>query len=168
MNIGKSFNSGLVKKNNPQFISDDLVEALTEIGSFFMPLGLVVVATEYVEDRRTSVPLQGNVLLVEICRQQIFEYKNRLSIKLGGMIVEGFSKPRHFSFQLSHSYPEAKVFPGRDNIQTFELSEFLRLEYPEIPLVATDATFSLDFLDFNETDDPKVCINGRGSLRIGT
>ncbi len=168
MNIGKSFDAGLAKKKKPQFISDDLVEALTETGSFFMPQGLVVVATEYVEDKRTSIPLQGNVVLVEISRQKIFEYKNRLSIKLSGKIIEGFSKPREFTFHLSHSYPEAKVFPGRDNIQTFELSEFLRLEYPEIPLVATDATFCLDFLDFNENDDPEVCINGRGSLRIGS
>ncbi len=167
MNIGTNFDSGMAISKKSQLISDDLIEALTEIGSFFMPQGLVVLPTEYVDDNCTSAPLQGNVLLVEICRQQILEYNNRLSIRLSGIIIEGFSKPREFTFSLSHSHLKAKVFAGRDTIQTFELSEFLRLEYPEIPLVLTDTTFSLDFLDFNGNAEPAGSVDGKGSLRIG-
>jgi hypothetical protein len=150
-----------------QLITDDLVESLTETASFFMPQGVVAAPVEYVGDSRTSLSLQGNVLLVEICTQQIFECENRLSIRLSGLIIEGFATPREFSFFLSHSYPQAKVFPGRDNLQTFELSEFLRLEYPEIPLVLTDTLFSLHFLDFNTSDEPTILFNGGGCLLLG-
>lgn len=150
-----------------QLITDDLVESLTEIGSFFMPQAVVVSPVGYVEDSRTSLALKGNVLLVEICSQQIFECQDRLSIRLSGLIIEGFAKPRAFSFFLSHSYPQAKVFTGRDNLQTFELSEFLRLEYPDIPLVLTDTVFSLQFLDYSSGDEPIESLNGGGCLLLG-
>lgn len=150
-----------------QLITDDLVESLTEISSFFMPKGLVVAPVEYVDDNRRSISLQGNVLLAEIASQQIFECQDRLSIRLSGFIIEGFERPREFSFYLSHSYMDAKVFRGRDTLQTFELSEFLRLEYPPIPLVLTDTLFSLHFLDFSSSEDPRAVFNGGGCLLLG-
>ena len=167
MNIGSTFDSGVTAGMQSQLITDDLVESLTEIGSFFMPQGVVAAPVEYVDDSRNSLALQGNVLLVEICTQQIFECENRLSIRLSGLIIEGFATPREFSFFLSHSYLQAKVFPGRDNLQTFELSEFLRLEYPEIPLVLTDTLFSLHFLNFSTSDEPTTLFNGGGCLLLG-
>ncbi len=150
-----------------QLITDDLVEGLTEIGSFFMPGGVVPTPVDYVDDSRNSQPLQGNVLLVEVASQQILECEERLSIRLSGAIIEGFTKPREFSFFLSHSYAGAKIFRGRDNLQTFELSEFLRLEYPEIPLVLTDTLFSLQFLDFSGGVEPTASFNGGGCLILG-
>lgn len=150
-----------------QLISDDFVEALTEIASFFMPDGMVALPVDYVDDIRTSRPLQENVLLAEIATQQIIECENRLSIRLNGIIIEGFKKPREFSFFLSHGYRLAEVFTGRDNLQTFELSEFLRLEYPRIPLVLSDIVFGLKFFDFRADDDPPAIFNGGGCLLIG-
>lgn len=167
MDIGSTFDPGVAMGRQSQLISDDLVEGLTEICSFFMPQGVVAVPVDLVDDSRNRLALQGNVLLVEISTQQIFECQDRLSIRLSGMIIEGFAKPREFSFFLSHSNPQAKVFPGRDNLQTFELSEFLRLEYPEIPLVLTDTLFSLHFLNFNTSDEPAVLFNGGGCLLLG-
>lgn|GEM_PF-1408000 len=167
LDIGSTFDFTVRAGMQSQLISDDFVEALTEIGSFFMPGGVVATPVEYVDDTRSSLPLQGNVLLAEIATQQILECANRLSIRLSGMIIEGFEKPREFSFFLSHSYKQAKVFSGRDNLQTFELSEFLRLEYPDIPLVLTDTLFSLNFLNFSTGDDPSTQYNGGGCLLLG-
>jgi hypothetical protein len=167
LEIGSTFDPRVTASRQSQVITDDLVEALTEIGSFFMPQGVVAAPVEYVDDSRSSLALQGNVLLVEICTQQIFECENRLSIRLSGLIIEGFAKPREFSFFLSHSNRQAKVFPGRDNLQTFELSEFLRLEYPEIPLILTDTLFGLQFLDFSTGDEPTALFNGGGCLILG-
>jgi len=167
LNIGSIFDSAVRTGVQSQLISDDFVEALTEIGSFFMPSGVVATPVEYVDDSRSSLPLHGNVLLAEISTQQILECGDRLSIRLSGMIIEGFRKPREFSFFLSHSYQQARVFSGRDTLQTFELSEFLRLEYPEIPLVLTDTLFSLNFLDFNQDSEPSVFYNGGGCLLLG-
>lgn len=150
-----------------QLITDDLVESLTEIGSFFMPRGVVAAPIEYVDDSRRSLALKGNVLLAEICTQQIFECQDRLSIRLSGFIIEGFTRPREFNFFLSHSYPQAKVFRGRDTLQTFYLSEFLRLEYPDIPLVLTDTLFGLHFLDFSDGSEPVATFNGGGCLSLG-
>ena len=132
-----------------------------------MPRGVVAVPVNYVDDSRTSLALHGNVLLAEIATQQIFGCENRLSMRLSGMILEGFKNPLEFTFFISHSYPRAKVFAGRDNLQTFELSEFLRLEYPDIPLVLTSTVFSLNFLDFSINDDPEALINGGGCLLLG-
>ena len=68
----------------------------------------------------------------------------------------------------SVSYAEAKVFPGRNNLQTFELSEYLRLEYPPIQLVLTDTLFSLTFIDFKHDDiAPQSIFNGSGCLVFG-
>ncbi len=150
-----------------QLITDDLVESLTEIGSFFMPQGVVAAPVEYVDDSRRSLALQGNVLLAEICTQQVFECQDRLSVHLSGFIIEGFSRPREFNFFLSHSHLQAKVFRGRDTLQTFHLSEFLRLEYPDIPLVLTDTLFSLHFLDLSDGGEPVVTFNGGGCLSLG-
>lgn len=132
-----------------------------------MPQGMVASPVDYVNDNRKSAPLNSNILLAEISTQQIFECGDRLSIRLSGSIIEGFARPRDFSFFLSHSNLKAKVFHGRDNLQTFELSEFLRLEYPEIPLVLTDAIFSLHFLDFSKGEEPAILYNGGGCLLLG-
>ncbi len=167
MNLESPFDSAVRKDMQSQQISDDFIEALTEIASFYMPDGMVVLPVDYVDDVRTSKPLQGNILLAEIATQQIFECENRLSIRLNGVIVEGYKKPRKFSFFLSHSYRSAKVFTGRNNLQIFELSEFLRLEYPQIPLVLTDISFGLNFFDFSGSNDPPAFFNGGGCLLIG-
>lgn len=167
MNIELTYEPGATMEVQAQLITDDLVEGLTEIGSFFMPGGVVPSPVDYVDDRRNSLSLQSNVLLVEIASQQIFECEERLFIRLSGVIIEGFARPREFSFFLSHTYARAKVFPGRNNLQTFELSEFLRLEYPEIPLVLTDTLFSLHFLDFSTGEDPRAMFNGGGCLILG-
>ena len=167
MKIESIYDSGVITGRQSQLITDDLVESLTEISSFFMPQGVVAAPVDYVNDSRKSFPLNSNILLVEICTQQIFECANRLSIRLSGVIIEGFARPREFSFFLSHSNPRAKVFVGRDNLQTFELSEFLRLEYPEIPLVLTDSIFSLHFLDFSTSGEPVTVFNGGGCLLFG-
>ena len=167
MNIGSTYDPGITMGQQSQLITDDLVESLTEISSFFMPKGVVAAPVDYVDDYRKSLALDSNVVLVEIVTQQIFECKSRLSIRLSGMIIEGFANPREFSFFLSHSYPRAKIFPGRDHLQTFELSEFLRLEYPEIPLVLTDSIFSLHFLDLSVADEPSSLFNGGGCLILG-
>jgi len=159
--------SSVTTGRQAQLMTDDFVESLTEISSFFMPQGVVAAPVEYVDDFKKSLVLDSNVILAEIATQQIFECENRLSIQLNGMIIEGFSKPREFSFFLSHSYSRAKVFPGRDNIQTFYLSEFLRLEYPEIPLILTDTVFSLHFLDFSTDDEYVSLLNGGGCLILG-
>ena len=88
MNIGSIFDSAVRTGVQSQLISDDFVEALTEIGSFFMPSGVVATPVEYVDDSRSSLPLHGNVLLAEISTQQILECGDRLSIRLSGMIIE--------------------------------------------------------------------------------
>jgi hypothetical protein len=167
LNFGSTFDPRVTAGRQAQLITDDLVEALTEIGSFFMPHGVVAIPVEYVGDNRNSLLLKDNILAVEISTQQIFECENRLSIRLSGLIIEGFAKPRKFSFYLSHSFTPAKVFPGRDNLQTFGLAEFLRLEYPKIPLVLTDTLFGLHFLDFSTSDEPTVSFNGGGCLLLG-
>ncbi len=151
----------------PQLIADDLVQSLVDIGSFFMPSGLVVTPMDYVNDWRKAVAMQSNIILAEIASQQILECEDRFSITFTGLIVQGFKKPREFKFFISHSYPGAKVFPGRDTLQTFGLSEFLRLEYPEIPLVITDTLFSLHFTDYTTNDEPRSFLNGGGCLLFG-
>ncbi len=138
-----------------------------EIGSFFMPQGIVATPVDYVNDCKKCSKLQGNVLLAEISSQQILECDNLLSIRLSGRILEGFTRPREFSLFISHSNPHARVFSGRDNLQIFELSEFLRLEYPDIPLVLTNSLFSLHFLDFTGDDEPETVINGGGCFLFG-
>lgn len=150
-----------------QLISDDLVQGLTEIASFFMPRGMVVSPVEYADDSQHVLKVQGNVLLIEVSSQQIVECGNRLSIRLNGLIREGFARPREFNFFLSHSYQKAKVFGRRDHLQTFELSEFLRLEYPNIPLTLSDSLFGLHFLDFSDSDSPTALLNGEGCLLLG-
>jgi hypothetical protein len=167
LEIEPTFDTRAMTGMQSQLITDDLVESLTEIGSFFMPKGMVVAPIDYVNDNRRSLALQGSELLVEISSQQIFECQDRLSIRLSGAIIEGFERPREFSFFLSHSYVDAKVFRGRDTLQTFELSEFLRLKYPPIPLVLTDTLFSLHFLDFSNGDEPNAIFNGGGCLLLG-
>ena len=132
-----------------------------------MPQGIVATPVDYVNDCKKCAKLQGNVLLAEISSQQILECDNLLSIRLSGQILEGFARPREFSFFISHSNLRARVFSGRDNLQIFELSEFLRLEYPEIPLVLTNSLFSLNFLDFTGDDEPKTLINGGGCFLLG-
>jgi hypothetical protein len=162
-----TYDPGITTGRQSQLITDDLVESLTEISSFFMPDGIVASPVDYVNDSRKSLPLDSNVVLVEIATQQIVECKNQLSIQLKGKIIEGFLKPREFSYFLSHSYPRAKIFPGHDHLQTFELSEFLRLEYPEIPLVLSDTIFSLNFLNLDVADEPSLQFNGGGCLILG-
>lgn len=167
MNTGSFFDPGVVAGRQSQLITDDFVESLVEIGSFFMPPTIVVTPVDYVNDRRKATALQSNILLAEICSQQILECENRLSLCLCGLIVEGFKTPRDFTFFISHSYSRAKVFPRRNNLQTFELSEFLRLEYPEISLVLTDTLFSLHFADYTPNNGPISFLNGDGYLLFG-
>ena len=151
-----------------QVITDDLVESLLEISSFFMPQGVVVAPVEYVNDVRKSVQLDSHILLAEIASQQILESGSNLSIKLSGTILEGFKKPMPFSFFISHTYKDAKIFRGRNNLQTFELSEYLRLEYPPILLTLTDTLFSLNFIDFKHDEvAPQSIYNGSGCLIFG-
>lgn len=167
MKTGSIFDPGAVAGRQSQLITDDFVESLVEIGSFFMPPAIIATPVDYVNDWRKATPLQTNILLAEICSQQILECEERLSLTLSGLIVEGFKKPREFTFFLTHSYPQAKVFPDRNNLQTFELSEFLRLEYPEISLVLTDTQFSLHFADYTTSKGPKSFLNGDGYLLFG-
>lgn len=167
MDLGSTCNCGITPGRQSQVITDDLAESLLEIGSFFMPQGIVATAVDYVNDCNKCAKLQSNILLAEICTQQIIECDNLLSIRLSGRILEGFATPRYFSFFISHSYQHARVFSGRNTLQTFELSEFLRLEYPDISLVLTNTLFSLHFLDFTSGDKPKTVINGSGCLLLG-
>lgn len=168
MDTESTWETGITANQQSQVITDDFVESLTEIGSFFMPKGVVAAPVEYVNDLRKAVLLESSTLLAEISSQQIFECGNKLSIRLVGTIVEGFAKPLEFSFFLSHTYPAAKVFKGRNYLQTFELSEFLRLEYPPIQLVLTDTLFSLHFLDFEKNEvEPQTLFNGGGCLLFG-
>lgn len=168
MNTESTRENGVFANQQSQVITDDFVESLLEISSFFMPQGVVAAPVEYVNDIRKAAPLETNVLLAEIATQQILECGNNLSIKLAGTIIEGFAKPLVFGFFISHTYPEAKVFRGRNNLQTFELSEFLRLEYPPIQLILTDTLFSLTFIDFKHDDiAPQSIFNGSGCLVFG-
>lgn len=167
MKIESTYELNATTSAQSQMINDDLVESLTEICSFLMPQGVVAVPVEYVDDYRKSLVLESNIILAEIMTQQIFECNERLSIRLSGLIIEGFANPRKFSFLLSHSNLRAKIFLGRDHMQTFGLSEFLRLEYPEIPLVLSDTIFGLNFLDFSTDDEPVSSFNGSGCLLIG-
>lgn len=167
MNKGSLSNPGAAAGRQPQLITDDFVEALTEIGSFFMPPGIIVTPLAYVNDLSQVMTLQTNILLAEIYSQQILECEDRLSISLRGLIVEGFKKPRDFIFFISHSYLRAKVFPDRNTLQTFALSEFLRLEYPEISLVITNTLFNLHFTDHSKANRPNSFFNGDGYLLFG-
>ncbi len=168
LNTESTWEPGAYASQQSQVITDDFVESLLEIGSFFQPQGVVASPVEYVNDIRKAVPLETNVLLAEIGTQQILECGENLSIKLSGTILEGFAKPLEFSFFLSHTYGDAKVFRGRNNLQTFELSEYLRLEYPPIQLILTDTLFSLNFIDFKNDDiAPQSIFNGGGCLVFG-
>ena len=168
MNTKSTSETDAYAPQQSQVITDDFVESLLEIGSFFMPQGVVVAPVEYVNDVRKAAALESNVLLAEIASQQILECGNRLSIKLSGTILEGFSNPLEFSFFISHTYKEAKVFRGCNNLQTFELSEYLRLEYPPIQLILTDTLFSLNFIDFKHDElAPQSIFNGGGCLIFG-
>lgn len=168
MNTESICETGIYANQQSQVITDDFVESLVEIGSFFMPEGVVAVPVEYVNDARKAVPLKSNVLLAEITTQQILECGNNYLIKLSGIIQEGFAQPLAFSFLLSHTFPEAKIFKGRNNLQTFALSEFLRLEYPPIQLILTDTLFSLNFIDFKYDEaEPQPIVNGSGCLLFG-
>ncbi len=167
MKIESTYELNTIAGAQAQLINDDFVESLTEICSFLMPQGVVAVPVEYVDDYRKSLVLESNIVLAEIMTQQIFECNDKLSIRLSGVFVEGFTHPRTFSFLLSHSNLRAKIFPGRDHMQTFGLSEFLRLEYPEIPLILSDTIFDLNFLDFSRDDEPVSSFNGSGCLLIG-
>lgn len=159
---------GVFPNRQSQVITDDFIESLLDIGSFFMPSGLVAAPVEAVNDIRKAVSLESNVLLAEIATQQILECGNKLTIRLAGSIIEGFAKPLDFNFFISHTFPDAKIFKGRNNLQTFELSEFLRLEYPPIQLILTDTLFSLYFLDFRgDENEPKSTFNGSGCLFFG-
>jgi hypothetical protein len=167
LKIESTYELNAIESTQSQSINDDLVESLTEISSFFMPQGVVAVPVEYVDDFRKSLVLESNIVLAEIMTQQIFECNDKLSIRLSGIVIEGFSNPRKFSFLLSHNNLRAKIFQGRDHMQTFRLSEFLRLEYPEIPLLLSDTIFGLNFLDFSTDDEPVSSFNGSGCLLIG-
>ena len=167
LKIESTYELDVATSTQSQLINDDLVDSLAEISSFFMPQGVVAVPVEYVNDYRKSQVFESNIILAEIMTQQIFECNDRLSFRLSGMIIEGFARPRKFSFLLSHSNLWAKVFTGRDHIQTVRLSEFLRLEYPDIPLIVTDTIFGLNFLDFSKDDEPASLLNGSGCLLIG-
>lgn len=168
MNTESTCEGGILLHRQSQVITDDFVESLVEIGSFFMPGGLVAAPVESVNDIRKAVPLESNVLLAEIATQQILECGQNMTIRLAGSIIEGFAKPLDFNFFLSHTFQDARVFKGRNNFQTFELSEFLRLEYPPIQLILTDTLFSLYFLDFRENEsEPKSMFNGGGCLLFG-
>lgn len=164
MKGGSIADSEVMDERQPQIVTDDLVESLVEVGSFFMPPGILVEPVDYVNDWRKAIPLDSNVITAEIRSQQILECENRLAVKLSGRIVEGMADPQEFSFFLSHTYPPAKVFADRDALQTFRLSEFLRLEYPEIPLVLTDTLFSLYFADYTAEEGPSALFNGGGCL----
>lgn len=96
----------------PQLITDDFVESLTEIGSFFMPPGIIVTPVAYVNDWPAVMALQSNILLAEIYSQQILECEDRLSISLRGVIVEGFKKPRDFMFFSRTAVCGQKSFPA--------------------------------------------------------
>jgi len=167
LNTGSLFDYGAAVGRQPQLITDDFVESLVEISSFFMPPDIIVTPVAYVNDCCKAMALQTNILLAEISSQQILECGDRLSISLSGLIVEGFKKPREFTFVISHSYLRAKIFPGSNNLQTFELSEFLRLEYPEIALVITDTLFSLHFSDHSTNNRLNSFFNGDGYLLFG-
>jgi len=168
LNIESTCGPGTFACQQPQVVTDDFVESLLEIGTFFMPQGVVVSAVEYVNDVRKAVPLETNVLLTEIASQQIIECGNKVSITLSGRIIEGFAKPLKFVFFLSHKYADAKIFRGRNNIQIFELKEYLRLEYPTTKLILTDTLFSLNFIDFKNDDiAPQSVFNGGGCLVFG-
>ena len=167
MNIESPFESGIATGRQSQLMTDDFVESLTEITSFFMPQGVIAAPVEYVDDFRKTLILDTSVVLAEIVSQQIIECEDRLSIRLNGVIIEGFANPREFSFFLSHTNLRAKIFPGRDYSQIVELSEFLRLEYPDISLFLTDTIFSLHFLDFSSDDEPASLFNGGGCLILG-
>lgn len=157
--------TGVIVNQQSQVITDDLVESLTEISTFFIPQEFIVAPVEYVNDVRKSVALESNVLLAEIATQQILECGANLSVRLTGTILEGFATPLAFSFFLSHSYKDAKIFKGRNQLQTFMLSEFLRLEYPPIQLILTDSLFSLHFLNFSLDEmKPDSIVNGGGCL----
>ena len=162
MNTGASCNTGVRVHQHSQVITDDFVESLTEISSFFMPQEFTVIPVEYVNDFRKSVSLESNVMLAEIATQQIMEYGANLSVRLTGTILEGFSKPLAFTFLLSHTLRDAKIFKGRNHLQTFALSEFLRLEYPPLQLVLTDTLFSLHFS--SDKTEQKPIVNGGGCL----
>lgn len=164
LNKGSLFNPGAAAGIQTQLITDDFVESLMEIGSFFMPPGIMVTPAAYVNDWPKVMMLQTNILLAEIYSQQILECEDRLSISLRGAIVEGFTKPRGFIFHISHSYLGAKVFPGRNTLQTFRLSEFLRLEYPEISLVITNSLFNLHVTDQTLSKKTASPFNGDGYL----
>ena len=168
MNTESSCGLGGFVSQQSQVITDDFVESLLEIGSFFMPQGVVVSAVEYVNDVRKATPLTTNVLLAEIASQEILECGDSFSIKLSGTIIEGFVKPLEFSFFLSHKYEDAKIFRGRNHLQIFELKEYLRLEYPPTQLILTDTLFSLNFIDFKNDDiAPQSIFNGAGCLVFG-
>lgn len=168
MNTESTCESGIFPHRQSQVITDDFVESLLEIGSFFMPNGLVAAPFEYANDIRKAVPLESNVLLAEIATQQILECGKNLTVRLAGSIIEGFAKPLDFNFVFSHTFPDAKIFKGRNNLQTFELSEFLRLEYPPIQLILTNTLFSLYFVDFRaDENEPKQIMNGSGCLLFG-
>jgi len=168
LNTESTYEAEVYANQQSQIITDDFVESLLEIGSFFMPQGVVAAPVEYINDVRKAVPLETNILLTEIASQQILECGESLSIKLSGTIIEGFAKPLEFSFFISHTYKDAKVFRGRNNLQTFELAEYLRLEYPPIQLILTDTLFSLNFIDFKNDDiAPQSIFNGGGCLVFG-
>ncbi|MEN8198930.1 MAG: hypothetical protein ABFR63_02540 [Thermodesulfobacteriota bacterium] len=158
---------GATSGHPSQVITDDFVESLTELSSFFMPENIVVNPVEYGNEGRQELPLLSNVLLAEICTQQILQCDNRLFVRFNGWIIEGFAKPREFGFMLFHTFSSAKVFPGGDNFQTIELSEFLRLEYPEIRLELTESLFTLNFQEFSTSAEAQPFSNGGGCLLLG-
>jgi len=157
---------GTVAGNQSQVITDDFVESLTEIATFFMPQNIAVNPVEQADEYRKAIPLKSNVLLAEICSQQILQCDSRLSVRLSGWILEGFAQPREFTYLLFHNLPSAKIFPGRDNFQTFGLSEFLRLEYPEISLELTESLFDLHFVDYSSGSESPSVLNGGGCLLL--
>ncbi len=165
MKAGAVCNDGVCISQHSQIITDDLVESLMEMSSFFMPQGVMVAPVEYVNDMRKALSLKKNVLLAEIASQQILECGRNLSVKLSGSLLEGFARPLDFTFYFSHTYKEAEIFQGRNNLQTFELSEYLRLEYPPIQLFLTDTLFSLNFINFRYDEAaPESIVNGSGCL----
>jgi len=165
---GSMFDPGAAVGGQSQLITDDFVESLMELGSFFMPPTIIATPVDYINDWRKARALQTNIFLAEICSQQILECENRLSVTFSGVILEGFKQPREFTFFFSHNYSRAKIFPDRNTLQTFQLSEFLRFEYPEISLVITDTLFSLQFADFTSSKKgPKSFLNGNGYLLFG-
>ena len=127
MNTKSICENGVFANQQSQVITDDLVESLLEISSFFMPQGVVTAPVEYVNDVRKAAPLETNIVLAEIATQQILECGNKLSIKLAGTILEGFAKPLEFGFFISHTYTEAKVFRGRNIYRHFSSASFCAL-----------------------------------------